>query len=257
MSQVVKQLGQLAITDKPASTTSATNLNDPAQSTDVNMVQTTKSSRRKNWNQRRKNSLGEQEEANTKETQPGNNSKKGKKKLKFPCLACKEDHFTKDCPCLTDVQKFMEQSKNPTPDVLTNPFPTQHQQMVAQVPAQQPVTQSMTAPSGTGSSSIHIMMVDVIDLATQAKNYEKQLEGEASTHVDSPSLPQSNGPLTFEKTNFKAPLHPSKGTLRHTHNLNVRATQYYSFVEDLAQAPCAMSALEVLQSFPSQRKALL
>ena len=48
VSQVARQLGQVAITDKPASTTSTTNPNDLAQSTDVNMVQTTKSSRRKN-----------------------------------------------------------------------------------------------------------------------------------------------------------------------------------------------------------------
>ena len=48
VSQVVRQLGQLAITDKPTSTTSTTNSNDPTQSTDVNMVQTTKSNRRKN-----------------------------------------------------------------------------------------------------------------------------------------------------------------------------------------------------------------
>ena len=41
------------------------------------------------------------------------------------------------------------------------------------------------------------------------------------------------------------------------HNLNARAAQHYSIIEDLAQAPCAMSALEVLQSYPSQRKALL
>ena len=47
ISQVAGKLGQLAITDKPASTTSATNSNDPAQYTDVNMVQTSKSSRRK------------------------------------------------------------------------------------------------------------------------------------------------------------------------------------------------------------------
>jgi hypothetical protein len=40
-------------------------------------------------------------------------------------------------------------------------------------------------------------------------------------------------------------------------NPHVCATQNYSIVEDLAQAPSAMSALEVLQSFPTQRKALL
>ena len=80
----------------------------------------------------------------------------------------------------------MEQSKNPTPAVLTNPFPAQHQQMVAQVPTQQPATQSVIAPSGAGSSSVCIMMVDAIDLAMRAKNYEKQLEGEASAHMDPP-----------------------------------------------------------------------
>ena len=101
------------------------------------------------------------------------------------------------------------------------------------------------------------MMADAVDLATRAKNYEKQPEGEPSTHADSPSLPQSNGPLTFEKTTFKAPSHPSKGTLRCTHNMNAQAAQHYSIVEDLAQAACAMSALEVLQSYPSQRNALL
>ena len=41
------------------------------------------------------------------------------------------------------------------------------------------------------------------------------------------------------------------------HNPNAREAQNYSIVEDLAQAPCAMSALEVLQSFTTQRKELL
>jgi hypothetical protein len=39
--------------------------------------------------------------------------------------------------------------------------------------------------------------------------------------------------------------------------LNTRASQNYSVLEDLAQNPCAMYALEVLKSFPSQRKDLL
>ena len=94
------------------------------------MVQNSKSSRCKNQNQRWKKSSGEQEETNPKET-PSSKNKKGKKKLKFPCLACKEDHFTKECLHLADVQKYVEQSKNPTPAVLTNPFPAQHQQLVA------------------------------------------------------------------------------------------------------------------------------
>ena len=42
-----------------------------------------------------------------------------------------------------------------------------------------------------------------------------------------------------------------------SYNPNAHATQHYSFIEDLAQAPSVMSALEVLQIFPSQQKALL
>jgi hypothetical protein len=53
-------------------------------------------------------------------------------------------------------------------------------------------------------------------------------------------------------------LRPPKGVLkRSTHNPNAWVAQNYSIVEDLAQAPCAMSALEVIQSCPTQRKALL
>jgi hypothetical protein len=52
--------------------------------------------------------------------------------------------------------------------------------------------------------------------------------------------------------------HIPKGAFKkYSHNPNARAAQNYSVVEDLSQTPCAMSALEVLQSCPSQRKALL
>ena len=103
VSQVTGQLGQLALTDKPTAKTSATTSREPAPSSDVNMVQTSKSSRRKNWNQQRKESFGEQEEATPKEALSGK-KKKGKKKVNFPCLACKEEeYFTRDCLRLADV----------------------------------------------------------------------------------------------------------------------------------------------------------
>lgn len=41
------------------------------------------------------------------------------------------------------------------------------------------------------------------------------------------------------------------------HNPNARVAPSYSIMEDLAQMPCAMSSLEVLQSCPSQRVAFL
>ena len=51
---------------------------------------------------------------------------------------------------------------------------------------------------------------------------------------------------------------PPKSTLRKAvFNPNAQATQFYNVVEYLAQAPCAMSSLEMLQSCPIQRKNML
>ena len=58
----------------------------------------------------------------------------------------------------------------------------------------------------------------------------------------------------------KAPPRIPKGVLKRSgHNPNARAAQNYLVVEDLGQGqtPCAMSALEVLQTCPPKRKALL
>lgn len=51
---------------------------------------------------------------------------------------------------------------------------------------------------------------------------------------------------------------PPKGVIhKSTINPHLRATQNYNIVEDLAQAPSAMSTLEVLENCPTQKKALL
>ena len=53
-------------------------------------------------------------------------------------------------------------------------------------------------------------------------------------------------------------LRPPKITLmKDIFNPNSRAAQFYNVVEDLTQAPCAMSTLEVLQSCPIERKNML
>jgi hypothetical protein len=77
--------------------------------------------------------------------------------------------------------------------------------------------------------------------------YEKGKEAE------NPSVP-----LHIKKTMGETMKRIPKGAFKkYSHNPNARAAQNYSVVEDLSQTPCAMSSLEVLQSFPSQRKALL
>ena len=84
-------------------------------------------------------------------------------------------------------------------------------------------------------------------------DYSKPSTFEMGKEVELPSLP-----LHIEKTLGETMTHISKGTFKKSsHNPNARVTQNYSVVEDLSQTPCAMSTLEVLESYPSQRKALL
>jgi hypothetical protein len=88
---------------------------------------------------------------------------------------------------------------------------------------------------------------------TRVHDYNKPSASEKGKEAEISSLP-----LQIEKTLGETMTHIPKGAFkRASHNPNARATQNYSVVEDLSQTPCAMSALEVLQSFPAQRKALL
>ena len=81
-------------------------------------------------------------------------------------------------------------------------------------------------------------------LHTRNKNYEtKALE-------KGKSIGETSNSLTIEKPAETMPKIP-KGVFKKTlHNLNARAATNYSIVEYLAQSPCAMLALEVLQSCP-------
>ena len=65
---------------------------------------------------------------------------------------------------------------------------------------------------------------------------------------------ESVPPLFIPKLTIKPPkgvIHKSK------YNPQARVVQNYNVVEHLAQSPSTMSALEVLQNFPSQKQALL
>ena len=70
-----------------------------------------------------------------------------------------------------------------------------------------------------------------------------------------PSGSHPNGSLAIDKPTIDIVPRPHKGVLRKTNdNPNARECQHYSIVEELDQEHCAMSALEVLQSCPTQRK---
>lgn len=49
----------------------------------------------------------------------------GKRKIRLPYMVCDSlEHYTKDCPRLTEVQQHIKERPN-QPSVLTNPFPAQ------------------------------------------------------------------------------------------------------------------------------------
>ena len=82
----------------------------------------------------------------------------------------------------------------------------------------------------------------------------------SSGKAPSTGSPKSSStvPLTIEKPNLDMVLCPPKSTLRKVvSNPNSQAAQFYNVIEDLAQAPCTISTLEILQSCPTQHKNLL
>jgi hypothetical protein len=119
------------------------------------------------------------------------------------------------------------------------------------------------------STSSYVLMCTVdskkneVAVATRAKDYSpsKQKVDDMPPSLVQPSPPTSppNSPLHLKRPGLDTVLRPPpKGVVRKSaFNPHTRAAENYSIVEDLAQAPSAMSALQVLQSCPAQRKALL
>jgi hypothetical protein len=51
---------------------------------------------------------------------------KDKRKPRYPCLICDDDHYTKDYPRRVEVTKFLQGTRNPsTPVILSQLFPSQ------------------------------------------------------------------------------------------------------------------------------------
>ena len=79
-------------------------------------------------------------------------------------------------------------------------------------------------------------------LQMRNKNYETEASEKGN------SIGETSNPLMIEKPAEPMPKIP-KGVFKKTlHNPNARASSKYFVVEDLAETPCAMSNLEVLQS---------
>jgi hypothetical protein len=90
-----------------------------------------------------------------------------------------------------------------------------------------------------------------VALTTRAKYYTPSKEKVDDLPPDlvqpSPPNPPRNDPLHLERPNLDTVLRPPKGVVKKSaFNPHARAAQNYSIIEDLAQAPSTMSALEVL-----------
>jgi hypothetical protein len=110
------------------------------------------------------------------------------------------------------------------------------------------------SPSSTIPTSVNLYMVkgDAF-ISTREHDYSKPSTSEKGKEVKLPSLP-----LQIEKTLGETLTRIPEGAFKKaSHIPNARATHNYSMVEYLSQTTCAISSLEVLQIFPSQRKALL
>jgi hypothetical protein len=244
--QLTKQLQQLSIQHSAASQTSALAA-PPTQTSEVHSVQTTNpkaNQQPEGKKKQRKKSKGDKK--------PNDKAGEGtteKRKARYPCNLCAEDHPTHLCPRLAEAQKFVTQQQQA---VLTNPF--QHGQNLTQASASTEKGSHENCPPQNASSSANVyMMKSDAFIATRAHDYSKPSASDKGKEAEIPSLP-----LQIEKTLGETMTRIPKGAFkRASHNPNARAAQNYSVVEDLSQTPCAMSALEVLQSCPAQRKALL
>jgi hypothetical protein len=160
-----------------------------------------------------------------------------------------EDHLTHQCPWLVEAQKFMTQQQ---PVVLMNSF--QHGKNLTQASTSVEGGSQGPSPYSNNSASANVYMMKGDDfILTRAHDYSNPSTFKKEKEDEIPYLP-----LQIEKTLGETMTCIPKGTFKKaSHNPNARVAHNYSVVEDLSQTPCAMSTLEVLQNFPSQRKALL
>jgi hypothetical protein len=213
----------------------------PTQTSEVHFVQTTNPKATQQPEGKKK-----QRKKGKGDKKPTDNVGEGiteKRKARYPCNLCAEDQPTHLCPRLTKAQKFVTQQQQA---VLTNPFQHGKNLTQASTSAEGGSQEACPPPNNSSSANVYMVRGDAL-ITTRAHNYNKPSASEKGKEAELPSLP-----LQIEKTLGETMTRIPKGAFKKaSHNPNARAAENYSMVEDLSQTPCAMSALEVLQSCPS------
>jgi hypothetical protein len=97
------------------------------KTSEVNVVQSTPTGKNKSKKGRGKNKESKNNNQNEQTKSPPVEDR-DKRKPRYPCLICGDDHYTKDCPRRAEVNKFLQGTPKPsTPAVLSQPFPSQQQ----------------------------------------------------------------------------------------------------------------------------------
>jgi hypothetical protein len=186
--------------------TSSNVQNDPSpappagKTSEVNDVQSTPTSKNKSKKGRGKNKESKNNNQNEKTKTPPVDDR-DKRKPRYPCLICGDDHYTKDFPRRVEVNKFLQGTSKPsTSAVLSQPFPSQ--QHASLVIHDQPSTSTTSyVLMCTGDST-----KDSDALTTRAKDYtsskEKVDDLPPSLVQPSPPTPPTNGPLHIEQPNL-------------------------------------------------------
>jgi hypothetical protein len=171
--------------------------------------------------------------------------------VNFPYNLCVDDHLTHQCPWIEESQKLLEQQYHV---VLTNPFPQGYNVVQASSSTITPGGNQCTPALDDNTESVNVyMMREDAHLQTMACDYEIPKSAEKRKEAHDPLHP-----LHIDKTMGETVTLIPKGEFKKAyHNPKERVSHNYSVVEDLAQTPCLMSSMEVLHSFPSQRKVLL
>jgi hypothetical protein len=136
--------------------------------------------------------------------------------------------------------------------VLKNPFP--HGKNMTQASSSMDGGSQGPPMSSSNPSVVKVyMMKGDAYIETRVHNYIMKEYAKKGKEVVNPLVP-----LHIDNTMGGIMTLILKGAFKKdSHNLNMRAAQNYSVVEDFSQTPCAMSTLEVLQSFPWHKRSLL
>jgi hypothetical protein len=114
--KLTTQLQQLSIQHTAANQTTAL-VAPPTKTSDVHTVQSTNpKATQQPEGKKKQRKKGKGDKKPTDNTNGGNTEKR---KVRYPCNLCAEDHPTHLCPRLAEAQKFVTQQQ---PVVLTNPF---------------------------------------------------------------------------------------------------------------------------------------